>query len=211
MARETAAVVATQTRAWWGRLDPQGKRPTLIVAGVLAALVIGTQVVNGFIPIPNQVPGVPSNPGGPNVGARPVDIGLGARIYVLPGWQQLEAGGALQGVRLQKGSVVVDFRVTQFTGDHVALLTAYVNQILQPDAQQLNVNGVTVVPLNGKTGARATYLGLFNGVTGAVEGELTTVVSAGGTGVIVDNWGAQGSLSTGLDEVHAMINTLEVP
>ena len=137
MARETAAVVATQTRAWWGRLDPQGKRPTLIVAGVLAALVIGTQVVNGFIPIPNQVPGVPSNPGGPNVGARPVDIGLGARIYVLPGWQQLEAGGALQGVRLQKGSVVVDFRVTQFTGDHVALLTAYVNQILQPDAQQL--------------------------------------------------------------------------
>ena len=169
VARDTAAVVATQTRAWWGRLDPQGKRPTLIVAGALVALVLGTQVVNGLIPIPSQVPGGPSN-----VGARPVDIGLGARVYVLPGWQQLEAGSALQGVRLQKGSVVVDFRVTQFTGDHVALLNAYVNQILQPDAQQLNVNGVTVVPVNGKTAARATYLGLFNGVTGAVEGELTT-------------------------------------
>ena len=211
MARETAAVVATQTRAWWGRLDPQGKRPTLIVAGVLVALVLGTQIVNAFIPIPNQVPGGPSNPGGPAVGARPVDIGLGARVYALPGWQQLEAGGALQGVRLQKGSVVVDFRVTQFTGDQVALLTAYVDQILKPDAQQLNVNGVTVVPVNGKNAARATYLGLFNGVTGAVEGELTTLVSAGGTGVIVDAWGAQGSLTPALGEVHAMVNTLEVP
>ena len=132
-------------------------------------------------------------------------------MYALPGWQQLEAGGALQGVRLQKGSVVVDFRVTQFTGDQVALLTAYVEQILKPDAQQLNVNGVTVVPVNGKNAARATYLGLFNGVTGAVEGELTTLVSAGGTGVIVDAWGAQGSLTPALGEVHAMINTLEVP
>jgi hypothetical protein len=211
VARDAAGAVATQTRAWWGRLDPQGKKPTLIVAGVLIALVVGTQVVNGIIPIPGQGPGGPSNPGGPTVGARPVDIGLGARVYVLPGWQQLEAGGALQGVRLQKGSVVVDFRVTQFGGDHVALLTAYVNQILQPDAQQLNVNGVTIVPVNGKNAARATYLGLFNGVTGAVEGELTTLVSAGGTGVIVDAWGAQGSLPTGIDEVHAMVNTIEVP
>ena len=114
-------------------------------------------------------------------------------------------------MRLQKGSVVLDVRVTQFTGDHVALLTAYVNQILQPDAQQLNVNGVTVVPINGRTGARATYLGLFNGVTGAVEGELTTLVSAGGVGVIVDAWGAQGSLTTAIDEVHVMVNTIEVP
>jgi hypothetical protein len=211
VAREAAAAVATQTRAWWGRLDPQGKKPTLIVAGVLAALVLGTQIVNGVIPIPNQAPGGPSNPGGPTVGARPVDVGLGARVYVLPGWQQLDAGGALQGVRLQKGSVVLDVRVTQFGGDHVALLTAYVNQILQPDAQQLNVNGVTVVPVNGKTAARATYLGLFNGVTGAVEGELTTLVSAGGVGVIVDAWGAQGSLAPALGEVHAMIDTIEVP
>jgi hypothetical protein len=211
VARETASAAATQARAWWGRLDPQGKKPTLIVAGVLVALVLGTQVVNGIIPVPSQSPGGPSNPGGPTVGARPVDVGLGVRVYVLPGWQQLDAGGALQGVRLQKGSVVLDLRVTQFTGDHVALLTAYVNQILQPDAQQLNVNGVTVVPVNGRTAARATYLGLFNGVTGAVEGELTTLVSAGGVGVIVDAWGAQGSLSTGIDEVHAMVNTIEVP
>jgi hypothetical protein len=211
VARDTAAQVATQTREWWGRLDPKGKKPTLIVAGVLVALVLGTQVVNGIIPVPNQGPSGPSNPGGPNVGARPIDIGLGARVYVLPGWQQLDAGGALEGVRLQKGSVVFDIRVTQFNGDHVALLTAYVNQILQPDAQQLNVNGVTVVPVNGRTAARATYLGLFNGVTGAVEGELSTLVSAGGTGVIVDAWGAQGSLPPAMDEVHAMVNTIEVP
>ncbi|MBM4409443.1 MAG: hypothetical protein FJ038_12805 [Chloroflexi bacterium] len=135
---------------------------------------------------------------------------MGVRVFVLSGWQQLEAGGALTGIRLQKGSVVMDVRVTEFGGDHTALLAAYVNQILQPDAQNVNVGTVTVVPVNGRTAARASYLGLFNGVTGAVEGELTTFVFPNGVGVIVDAWGAQGTLASGLGDVHTMIDTIEV-
>ena len=78
------------------------------------------------------------------------------------------------------------------------------------DSQNLNMGQVTVVPINGRTAARAGYLGLFNGVTGSVEGELTAFVFPNGVGVIVDAWGAQGSLERALAEVHAMVDTIEV-
>jgi hypothetical protein len=219
-AREAATQVAARTRAWWGRLDPTGKRPTLIVAGVLAAVVLGTQVLNGIIPVPNPSPAGPGTPipgggpttpgGGPIAGARPIEVGMGVRVYAPPAWQQLDASGALTGIRLQNGSVVIDVRVTQFGGNHVDLVSAYVNQILQPDSQNLNVGQVNVVAGNGRTAARATYLGLFNGVTGSVEGELTAFVFPNGIGVIVDAWGAQGSLANAIAEIHAIIETIEV-
>jgi hypothetical protein len=136
---------------------------------------------------------------------------MGVRMYGFAGWEQLEPGGSLPGIRLQNGSVVLDVRVTEFPGDHLGLLTAYVNQVLQPDAQQLTVGQVNVVASNGRTAARAAYVGLFNGVTGSVEGELTTFIFPNGVGVIVDAWGAQGSLSEALGEIHAMIDTIEVP
>ena len=141
---------------------------------------------------------------------------MGVRMYGFAGWEQLDAGGALTGIRLQNGSVVLDVRVTEFPGDHLGLLTAYVNQVLQPDAQQLTVGQVNVVASNGRTAARAGYVGLFAGVTdqqgrpASVEGELTTFIFPNGVGVIVDAWGAQGTLSEALAQVHAMVDTIEV-
>ena len=186
VARDTAAQVAGRTRAWWGRLDPQGKRPTVIVAGVLAAIVLGTQVVNGIIPVPGQCPDrsrrldprrrSDDNPGAARrSGPARSTSAWGCASTCFPAGSSSRPSGALAGVRLQKGSVVVDVRVTEFGGDHTALLAAYVNQILQPDSQNLNVGQVTVVPVNGRTAARAAHLWLFNGVTGSVEGELTDV------------------------------------
>src|SRR5438874_1537176 len=63
-ARQAAQQISARGRAWWGQLDPAGRRPTLIVAGVLIAIVLGSQFLNALIPAPRGTIG----PGGGGVG-----------------------------------------------------------------------------------------------------------------------------------------------
>src|SRR5207248_3756516 len=168
-ARQAAQQISARGRAWWGQLDPAGRRPTLIVAGVLIAIVLGSQFLNALIPAPRGTIG----PGGGGVGGgggtqppagKPVDIGSGIRVTPPPGWVAVGDPLALQGVRFQKGGVTVDVGLAAFTNPPSDLVAAYVNQVLTPNSQGAKVSPTHItIARNGRPTAVATWTGNLRG------------------------------------------------
>ena len=217
VARQVAGQLTTLSRGWWGRLDPQGKKPTLIVAAILLGVVLGTQVLNGILPARAQTsaptnPTTPNTPGQTPPGLRIIEIAPGVRMQAYAGWQQLESTISLPGVRFQNGGTVLDIRVIEGgnQGDHVGLLTAYMQQLVAPDAQQLTPGGVNIVPINGVNGARVAYSGIFKGVSGTVTGEVTAIVFPGAKGIVVHGFTVDNDLDAALQDIHGMTFTIEV-
>ena len=176
-------------------LDPATRRQSFIVAGVIAALFFGSQILNEALPSGgNEV-----RPGSP------IPIGQKARITPLEGW--LPSARDNGGVRLEKGVVVLDLSAETIGQDAGDLARAYLEQVLQRAATQLTTTDVETATTANGSAARFSYQGIFGG--SAFEGEVTTVF-AGGQGVIADAWTVQGSLTTLLGEVHQMLETIEV-
>lgn len=186
-------------RALMSWLDPQGIRPTAIVAGVILALFFGSQLLNGILPAAAQQGGIPVGPGS--------TVELGAlRIHLVGGWQAVNGP---VGPRLAKGSVAVDVQSGPFTGDPADLYAEFVNTQLAPFATGFGAtqpSAITVGP--GVRAARGAYTGVF-GDAGEIEGEVTAMAT-GGTGYVFDAWGASGTLRSLLAEVQRMLETVEV-
>ena len=209
-APETLPVAATGTAShpgWWSGLDPAMKRPTIIVAAVIVALVVGTQMLNALIPGPAA--GGNGSSGGTTNGTTSFDLGRGVSVTPPAGWVVREQPSVLEGIRLQRGGVIVDLLVAPYGGTPTELLSTYADQVLKEDANSLTVHDVVVTGAgNGRPAARAKYDGIFKG-SGHLEGELSTQVF-GSTGVIVDAAARQGALEGALGDVHQMLGTIEV-
>ena len=174
-------------------LDPATRRQTIIVAGLIAALFFGSQILNEALPSRQARPG------------NPIAIGQRAQITPFEGWVTSEPQSGV--VRLAKGVVVLDLSaqtVGQNAGD---LATAYLEQVLRPGATQLTATDIETVRTANGSAARFSYQGIFGDNT--IEGEVTTFF-AGGQGVIADAWSPQGRLQQALSEVHAMLETIQV-
>jgi hypothetical protein len=214
-ARQAAQQMTLRGRAWWGQLDPAGKRPTIIVAAVLLAIVLGSQFVNALVPAPRGTlggsGGVPGGGGGTQPGpGRPVDIGSGIRVTPPPGWVVVGDPLQLQGVRFQKGGVTVDVGLAAFTNPPSDLLAAYVNQVLIPNSQGVKVSPSQItIARNGRPTARATFTGNLKGFGTAVEGEISTQVWETGVGIVVNGFAAQGQLAGARDEIEAFTDSIE--
>jgi hypothetical protein len=192
--------VAAGPRRAWGGLDPTTRRPTLVVAALIAGLFFGSQILNEAIP---------ANAGGNGGGdpGTPVAIGDVSRITPLAGWSvgRLDGGG----LRLEKGFVVVDLFESSFSGTAGDLARGYVEEVLRPAATQLSATEPQVATGEGGSAARLTYSGIFTGADGTIEGEVTVFVPSGGA-VVADAWSPLGQLAPLLPEVHDMLNTIEV-
>jgi hypothetical protein len=195
-----AAVLAT-ARGWFGRFDPATRRQTVVVAAIIAALFWGTQVLNEAIPAKAAAQGQVAL-------GDPVVIGAGARITPLGGWTTTPHTNG-NGIRLEKGLVVIDLYPETFGDTARDLAEAYLEGVLRPGATQLTESDTQVATTPTGTAARFAYQGLFKGVDVAIEGEVTAV-KAGGQGVIADAWSSQGDLGSLLGEVHDMLETIEV-
>lgn len=178
-------------------LDPGTRRQTAIVAVVLGALFFGSQVLNEALPAnaADQRPG------------EPAVIEQNARITPFGGWVATAHEGG-SGLRLEKGIVAIDLYEEAVGDDAGELATAYLEDILRTSSTQLTASDVEVVTTTNGTAARFTYQGLFTGVDVAIEGEVTAIF-VNGQGVLADAWSRQGSLGELLDEVHAMLETVE--
>lgn len=143
---------------------------------------------------------------------RAVAVGDAVEIVPLPGWELAERFQDPSGIRLTSGSAGLDAAELPFGGTDVDLLTEYVDNVLAPQAEQLRVSEeVEPVRLaNGITGSRIAYVGVFGDVQTPVEGEITTVVSPLGTGVVFDGWAPNGQVQLALDDIHTMIETAEI-
>jgi hypothetical protein len=184
-------------RAWSG-FDPATRRPTLVVAILIAGLFFGSQILNDAIP---------ANAGDGRDPGSPVAIGSASQITPLGGWSVAELEGG--GLRLEKGFVAVDLFQVDVDAGAAELAVSYVDEVLRPVADQLTAGDPAVVADETGSAARLRYAGIFTGANGTIEGELTVVVT-GGRAVVADAWAPQGELAIRLDEVHEMLGTLEI-
>jgi hypothetical protein len=141
-----------------------------------------------------------------------VMVSASVRITPLPGWVLAERFGDPQGIRLTSGSTSLDVATIPFTGTDVDLLALYMDEVLEPDAEQFQVSE-EVEPIrlaSGLTGTRIAYVGLFGDVQAPVEGEVTAVVSPSGAGVIFNGWAPAGQLQFEIDEIDEMIERAEI-
>jgi len=141
-----------------------------------------------------------------------VMVSASVQITPLPGWVLAERFGDPTGIRLTSGSTSLDVATIPFTETDVDLLASYVGEVLEPDAEQLQVSeeAEPISLASGLTGTRIAYVGLFGDVQAPVEGEVTAVVSPSGTGVIFDGWAPAGQLQFEIDEIDEMIEGAEI-
>jgi hypothetical protein len=171
--------------------------PVVVLAAVMAGVVSGGYVTSGALG---------------ETQAETVTVGASVRVTPLPGWELAERFGDPPGIRLSSGSTSLDVATIPFTGTDVDLLASYVDEVLEPDAEQFQVSE-EIEPIrlaSGLTGSRIAYVGLFGDVQAPIEGEVTAVVSPSGAGVIFDGWAPAGQLQFEIDEIDEMIECAEI-
>ena len=171
--------------------------PVLVLAAVIVGVVSGGYLTSDALG---------------RVGGQTVVVSPSVSVTAAPGWELAGRFDDPTGIRLSKGSSSLDVATIPFTGSDVDLLRAYVENILEPEAEQLRVSEtVEQVTLDdGSSGARIAYVGLFGDVQAPIEGEVTAVVSPTGTGVIFDGWAPSGQLQYAIDDIHTMVQGAEI-
>ena len=171
--------------------------PVIALAAVLAAVTSGGYLTSDAL---GEIRG----------GA--VAVGTSVSVTPFPGWELAGRSTDPDRIRLTSGSTSLDVAAFPFDGTDVDLLGWYVDNILEPDAEQFRVSeAVEPVRLaSGLTGSRIAYVGLFGDVQAPIEGEVTAVVSPTGQGVIFDGWAPAGQLQFEIDEIDAMIERAEI-
>jgi hypothetical protein len=171
--------------------------PTVVLAAVLGVVVFGGYVAAGAL----------SQPAGP-----PISVAGVVRVQPRSGWELAGGFGSPRGARLSRGSGNLDFVALSFNGSSLDLVREYVNQVLEPGAEQLSVSkeAESVTLRNGLSGVRIRYIGLFGKAQASIEGEVTAIVSPAGVGAIFDAWSPEGLLQYVIDDIHRMIDRAQV-
>lgn len=147
----------------------------------------------------------------------PIPVVQGLTIRPLRTWEVGEPiqisipGVTLNGVRLGGGAALLDVVAAPGAGDPASIWNVYAADVLAADAEQLRVSS-ELEPFatdQGIQGVRGSYLGVFPGVASPLEGEVTAVVMPDGLGVIADGWAPEGQLTAHLEDIRAMVATLE--
>jgi hypothetical protein len=141
-----------------------------------------------------------------------VVVSSSVRVMALPGWELADRFEGPTGVRLSKGGASLDVASLPFIGGSERLLAAYVEDILEPEAEQFRLSETVeeVVLDTGQVGARITYVGLFGDVQAPIEGEVTAVVTPDGLGVIFDGWAPSGQAPFAIEDIHTMVRRAEI-
>jgi FlaG/FlaF family flagellin (archaellin) len=166
---------------------------TIVLAAVLGVVVFGGYVAAGAL----------SQPAGP-----PVTVAGVVRVQPLSGWEVAGRFASPPGARLSRGSGNLDFAALPFNGSSLDLVREYVNQVLEPGAQQLSVSkeAEPVTLRSGLAGVRIRYIGSFGRAQSSIEGEVTAIVSPQGVGAIFDAWSPEGLLQYVIDDIDTMID-----
>jgi hypothetical protein len=146
------------------------------------------------------------------VSSRTTAVSASVAVTPLPGWELAERFGEPPGARFTRGSASLDVASIEFTGTDLDLLASYIEDVLEPDAEQLRVSETAEpVPLDGGlVGSRIAYVGTFGDVQAPIEGEVTAVVSPSGVGVVFDGWAPSGQLQYANADIRTMVRTAEI-
>jgi hypothetical protein len=171
--------------------------PVVVLAAVLAAVTSGGYLTSDAL---GEIQGAAAT------------VGTSVRVTPLPGWQLAGSSTDPDRIRLTSGSTSLDVAAFPFDGTEIDLLGRYVDNILEPDAEQFRVSEeVEPVRLaSGLAGSRIAYVGLFGEVQAPIEGEVTAVVSPSGQGVMFNGWAPAGQLQFEIDEIDEMIERARI-
>lgn len=147
-----------------------------------------------------------------------VEVIEGVTIAATPGWEVVDGyrqpteGGEVDALRLSSGTASLDLLAGTYDGSSEDLFILYVEQVLEPHAEQLQVSDQlqTFTTDQGHQGVRGFYVGVFPDVQAPIEGEVSAILTPEGVGVITDGWTAEGQLGQAIDATRAMTASLEV-
>lgn len=214
---------ATRSGSWLAGLDPRGWRTTIVAGALMFGVVFGVNLVNAAVPLPDDPalvdPGdalpvgptsAPGQPTSPPVAPGPVEPGAGVAIgsgvvaYPPAGWTVV--GSEPGQVVLQKGGAVMIIGALPWTDLPLELATAYRDAFFATG--ELTANE----PETGEMGDGIPAVGF--GYTGILEGTSVDgamfVGAATGTGVVVNVFGASGSLRGVGDDVDEILATIQL-
>ena len=144
---------------------------------------------------------------------RPTTVTVGdIRFRPAPGWTiARRISGAQPAVILTRGIGNLLVLANSNAPDAGSALDAYLDDVLTPEATELQVSDVTEeVPLPGGIAAlRRAYVGRFVDNPATLEGEVTAFVLATGEVVVFDGWAQEDSYRLFVEEVDAMAGTSE--
>ncbi len=169
--------------------------PTIAVAGVIAAVVLGGLGLDDAIASPS---------------AGKVEIGQSVTITAAPGWVSTGTGGSSVGVELQKSDAILDATAEAYDGTPTERL-AGVEAALQSDAAQISFGTEQDGTIGGREAASVTFSAIVSGPSGSgtVDGEIVCLVS-GGTAILFEVYAPQGDLDPVADDIVAMVHSVEV-
>jgi hypothetical protein len=171
--------------------------PVALLVAVMGAIVFGGFAVAAMV----------ARPAGP-----PLTVGGAVRVLPLGGWQVGGGGPNASSALLSRGGGNLEIRAFAAEGDPAALLRGYVTRILEPQARRLSVSPTVqrIRLASGLPAVRIAYVGLFDGVQGQLEGELTATTGPRGVGVVFDGWAPVGLLPYVVDDIRSMVDTAVV-
>lgn len=207
--------------------EPSGLRTTILSAAIMIGVVFGVNVVNAAVPLPSDPgfidpgPAAPLDPNppvqdpnrplptvapvdpGPVAPGAGLQVGAGVVIYPPDGWTAL---GTEDGVTvLQKGGVVMIVAGIEWGGTPLELAAGYRDawfeggQFAASDPESGSVG-------NGVPGAALSYSGILEGTQ--VEGIIVSGAT-GGAGVILNSFGAQGTLNGVSNDLNSVFGTVQ--
>ena len=190
---------------------PPAERPArwLPLLGLLAVMAFVT--VGGFFfsgsPTQTAFPG-----GAGEVETGPsIEVSQGVTIEPAEGWTSAGAVGDPPGVVLEGGNGRLLVGVPGGTGTAEELVSFYATNYLEPQASQLSVGELETRSFPAGISVSAAYVGVFEGVDVAIEGEIIAIIAPSGTGVVLDGWAPQGTYGPVADQVAAMAGSVVVP
>jgi hypothetical protein len=183
--------------------------PTLVVALVMSATVVGGFVVAGTLPAPDV--------------AR-IELGGVITVRPLPGWEVARresatipapSGAVLSGefAQLTRGSGALDLvALPDLGGTALELADVYAAGVLTRQLERLSVSELVerVTLRNGLEAVRFGYIGSEPQSGAAIEGSVTVAVAPSGNGAVFDGWAFQGQLQLISGELVAMVESAEV-
>lgn len=176
----------------WARLLPSG-----VVAVIIAGVVMGGQGLDAVIAAP---------------GAGTVTVGGSVTMTAAPGWVLVStAGGTSTGIELQKANAVLAAQVVSigYSGDSTSLLPQQ-EKVLSGESAQISFGDAHQGSIGGHD---TTYVAFeeamaSGGQPGVLDGELVCMV-VGDNAVVVVVGAPQGGLDPVVDDVSAMLKSLE--
>lgn len=147
-----------------------------------------------------------------------VEVITGVTIAPVEGWEVIERyrqpveGGEVDALRLSSGTASLDVLAGTYDGRSEDLLALYVEQVLRPHAEQLQISDQleTFTTDQGHEGVRGFYQGTFPDVQAPIEGEVSAILTPEGLGLITDGWTNEGQLARAINATRAMTASLEV-